>query len=124
MSASEVQAAEATLQAAVAHARKQEKQGKLSAAEDVQGELGTGDEAGIVVGVYVTAFGDGVAGEDCQLFGAEVVLFLDAEVPDGHVQVHRGGLVDRVVVAALLPGGVYSVPLAQRGDLARRGNAA
>src|SRR5262245_3568077 len=81
-------------------------------------------QAGRLVRVQVAALEPGVARERLELFGTEVVLLLNAEVPARHVQVHRRGLVDRVVVAALLPGGLDAVPLAQVGDLLRLCDAA
>ncbi|NBX47119.1 MAG: hypothetical protein EBT22_08005 [Chloroflexi bacterium] len=47
-----------------------------------------------------------------------MVLFLDAEVPAGKVQVICSELVDGVVVTAFLPCGVDTVELAQVGNLA------
>ena len=59
-----------------------------------------------------------------QFLVAEVVLLLDAKTITRHIQMHRRYLVDRVVVAALLPGGVDPVKLTQCRDLATGRNAA
>ena len=77
-----------------------------------------------LVPVHVAPFGDRVAWEDRQFAIGEVVLFLDAEVPAGQIQMVGSQLVDRVVVAAFLPCGVDTVELAQVGDLAGRRDSA
>ena len=67
----------------------------------------------LLVGVEVAVLQHRWPGEGLQLLRAEAVLLLDAEVPGGHVQVHRRRLVHGVVVTALLPGGVHAEPLAR-----------
>src|SRR6185437_2425266 len=76
----------------------------------------------LVVGVQVTPFQDRVAGKRLELLGAEVVLFLNSEVPARQVQLKGSHLVDRVGVSTLLPGRLDAEPLGKVSDLLGLGN--
>ena len=74
---------------------------------------------GPVVRVQISALDFRCAREHFAQAVAELVLFLDAEVEDGEVEVQIHGVPDRRHVAGAVPGRAHSEHLAGGGDLAR-----